>query len=259
VAEWYGGLFDVWSRARVLTAGCEVEFDAILPNGRDSDMRANIRGRHVRLESTVIGESDEDRGSFENFLQVKRQDPNATWWRPGPCDPPGARSPSLYYNSFRLYTKAYDKIAKNLDPEKSQCAADEPNVLLVSFSGAFVHPEKPGWEWALRELLDAQPNVCAYARIPPHLPDVSLHRWVTFTIQDLARRGVLSPEEYENRRRDYHRIMSAPRRLGGIVVFKNCKLATARINYNALDECAVTHAEMAELERIFAVPCSYAI
>ena len=46
VAEWYGGLFDVWARARALKAGCEVEFDAPLPNGRDSDMRAVVNGCH---------------------------------------------------------------------------------------------------------------------------------------------------------------------------------------------------------------------
>jgi hypothetical protein len=259
VAEWYGGLFDVWARARLLKAGCEVEFDAPLPNGRDSDMRAKIGGRHVRLENTVLGESDEDRKGFDNFLEAKKQDPKVIWQSPGKFDPPGARSPSPYYNSFRLYLKVYCKIAKNLDPDKSQCAADEPNILLVSFSGPFVHPETPGWGWGLDELFADQPNMGGRILPPPHLIDISLHAWIMFTAEDLVWHHVISAEERDARMNDYQRIISAPRRLGGILIFKNCQLATARINYNALDECSITHAEMADFERIFSVPCAYAL
>ena len=192
-AEWYGGLFDVWARARALKAGCEVEFDAPLPNGRDSDMRAVVNGRHFRIENTVIAESDDDRQSFNNYLAAKRQDPDVLWERSGD----DGRGPSPYYACLRLYAKVYDKIAKNLDPDKSQCAEDEPNILLVSFSGAFVHPDKPGWGWTLDELFDDQPNMCACAKMPPHLRDISLHRWVMFTAQDLFRRGVISAEQYD--------------------------------------------------------------
>ena len=259
VADWYGGLFDVWARARVLKVGCAVEFDAPLPNRRDSDMRAKIGGRHVRLENTVIAESDEDRKGFDNFLEAKKQDPKVIWQSPGKFDPPGARSPSPYYNCFRLYAKVYDKIAQNLDPDASQCAADEPNILLVSFSGAFVHPETPGWGWALDELFDDQPRMGGRIVPAPHLTDISLDAWIMFTAEDLVRRGVISTEHSNARMDDYHRIISAPRRLGGILIFKNCELATARINYNARDECSITHAEMAELEQIFSAPCGYAL
>ena len=224
-----------------------------MPNGRDSDMRAVVNGRHFRIENTVIAESDDDRQSFNNYLAAKKQDPDVLWEQSSD----DVRGPSPYYNSLRLYAKVYDKIAMNLDPDKSQCAEDEPNILLVSFSGAFVHPDKPGWGWALDELFDDQPNMCACAKMPPHLQDISLHRWVMFTAEDLFRRGVISAEQYDARLQDYHGIMSAPRRLGGILVFKNCTLATARINYNATDECSITHAEMAELERIFTAPCGY--
>ena len=109
------------------------------------------------------------------------------------------------------------------------------------------------------ELFDNQPNMGACATMPPHLIDISLHHWIMFAIDDLLRREVISAEERGARIRDYQRIMSAPRRLGGVLIFKNCTLATARINYNAHDECAITHAEMAELERIFTAPCGYAL
>ena len=245
-------------RARVLRSGCEVEFEAPLANG-DSDMRARVNGRHFRIENTVIADSDEDRQGFDNYLAARKQDPEAIWMRPGKFDPPNARGPSPYYNTLRLYAKVYDKIAKNLDPDKSQCEEDEPNVLLVSFSGAFVHPWKPGWGWALDELFDSQPSMGGRIIPAPHLTDISLDAWVMFTAEDLVRRGVISVEHYEARIDDYQRIMSAPRRLGGILIFKNCTLATARINYNASDECQITHAEMAELERIFTAPCGYAL
>lgn len=102
-----------------------------------------------------------------------------------------------YYNTFRLYAKVYDKIAKNLDPNKSQCADDEPNVLLVSFSGAFVHPEKPGWGRALNELFDDQPKMGGRIIPAPHVTDISLGAWIAFTAGELASRGVISAEEYD--------------------------------------------------------------
>ena len=80
-----------------------------------------------------------------------------------------------------------------------------------------------------------------------------------FTAENLVRQGKISIEQYHARIDDYHRIISAPRRVGGILIFKNCTLATARINYNATGECSITHAEMAELERIFTATCGYAI
>ena len=41
-------------------------------------------------------------------------------------------------------------------------------------------------------------------------------------------------KQYEKIMDNYVSVISAPRQLGGILIFKNCKLATARINYNAL-------------------------
>ena len=80
-----------------------------------------------------------------------------------------------------------------------------------------------------------------------------------FTAEDLVRRGLTSVEQYDARIRDYRRIIAAPRRLAASWLFKNCALAAARVNYNAMDECSITHAEMAELERIFTAPCGYAL
>jgi hypothetical protein len=58
---------------------------------------------------------------------------------------------------------------------------------------------------------------------------------------------------------DYQRVISAPKQVGGILIFKNCTLTTVRINDNALDKCSITDAEMAELERILSAPCGYAV
>jgi hypothetical protein len=258
VAEWYGGLFDLWCRATVLKARYDVEFDARLANGRDTDMRVKINGRHFRLECTVLGESNEDRQSFQRYLDAKRVDRNAVWMRPGTFDPPNGRSASPYYETFRMYAKVYDKIAGNLDPKRSQCADDEPNVLLVSLSGAFVHPDEPGWGWALDELLDDQPNMGGRIIPPADLTDISLGAWIDFTASELLKHGVISTDEYDARMNDWTNIIAAPRRLGGILLFKDCTLKTARVNYNSHEACSITHAEMAELERVFRTPCGYA-
>lgn len=57
----------------------------------------------------------------------------------------------------------------------------------------------------------------------------------------------------------WYDIIAAPRRLGGILLFKNCTLKMARINYNARETWSITHAEMVELERTFTAPCGYAL
>jgi len=122
--EWYGGIFDIWVRAALLRKLRVVEFDVPLPNGRDTDIRLKLGGRWMRLENTVITEDDESRKIWDRFLDDKKVDPKKVRVRPGPYDPPDAKGPSLYYNTLRLYAKVYDKIAKHLDPHKTQCADD---------------------------------------------------------------------------------------------------------------------------------------
>ena len=254
---WYGGLFDMWARATLIRQHRTLEFDVPLKNKRDTDIRLQLGDRHVRLENTVITEDDESRKVWECFLNDKKIDPNKILRRPGPYDPPDAKGPSPYYNTRRLYAKVYDKIAKYLNPDKAQCADDEPNVLLVSFRGIGVSPMKPGYGWALDELFDDQPSMAG--RIVPgeHLYDISLDAWIEFTLADLCEKKRITVDEYDERMRQFGDIAAAPRRLGGLMLFDGFRLATARINYNARDECSLTHTEIAELERLLGDPPKY--
>jgi len=254
---WYGGLFDMWARATLIREHRTLEFDVPLANGRDTDIRLQLGDRHVRLENTVITEDDESRDVWDRFLDDKKVDPDKILMRPGPYDPPDAKGPSPYYNTLRLYAKVFDKIAKHLDPDKAQCADDEPNVLLISFWGIGVSPTTPGYGWALDELFDNQPSMGGRIVPGPHLHDISLDAWIDFTAADLVRRGVLTVEQYDARMRRYGEIIAAPRRLSGVILFDGFKLTTARINYNARSEYYLTHAEMAELESLLGDPPEY--
>jgi len=252
---WYGGLFDMWARATLIRERRTLEFDVPLANGRDTDIRLQLGDRRVRLENTVITQDDESREVWDRFLDDKKVDPDKTLMRPGSYDPPDAKGPSPYYNTLRLYAKVYDKLARKLDPSKSQCADDEPNVLLLSFAGPGVYPDTPGYGWALDELF----NTRGAGRIVkgPHLHDISLDAWIEFTLADLCQKKRITVDEYDERMRQFGDIAAAPRRLGGVMLFDGFTLATARINYNARDECSLTHAEMAELERLLGDPPEY--
>jgi len=253
--NWYGGLFDVWARATLLKEGDSVEFDVPLPNRRDTDMRLQLHGRRIRLENTVLTEDDESRDVWDRFLDDKDAGNAEYLNRPGPYDPPDAKGPSPYYNTLRLYGKVYDKLAKNLDPAKSQFGDVEPNVLMLSFCGIGVRPNDPGYGWALDELFTTR----SAGRVvkAPHLQDISLDAWMEFTLDDMRRKGTISDDEYDYRMRRYGEIVDATRRLSGVLLFDGFELASARINYNAHDACLLTHADMAELQRRFSEPPSY--
>lgn len=153
---WYGGLFDMWVRSALLRQNREVEFDALLPNGRDSDVRLKMGQKWVRLESTVLSQDDEWKLVWDRYHDAQGAGATGGLSRPGEYDPPNARGPSVYYNMWRFYAKVYDKATEKLDPDKSQFADDEPNVLLVSFcsiggfTGSF-----GSYGWALDELFSA--------------------------------------------------------------------------------------------------------
>jgi len=244
--DWYGGLFDVWSKATACIKGKEVELDSPLPNGRESDLCVKVNGKRFHVESTVLTEDDESADVWKRFLAAKRVDPNKVLIRPGPYCPPNAKGPSPYYISLRFYAKVFDKLTQHLNPEKSQFADDQPNVLLVSCAGMVRH-DMPGIGWALDELFRAQPTM-ARTIVPETFTDISLDAWIDFRVRELIQQGKLTVDWYCEHS---HEVMAAPRRLGAIILFDGCKLMNARINYNADQSCAVTHKDMVELEDLF--------
>jgi hypothetical protein len=74
--------------------------------------------------------------------------------------------------------------------------------------------------------------------------------------EGLISKGKLSPSTYGSNER---RLLDAPRKLGAILLFDGFELAHARMNYNALPACAIQHADLAELERVFCQKPPYSI
>jgi hypothetical protein len=230
--DWYGGLFDLWTKATFAKSGKPFELDRPLPNGRDSDVCIQMNGRRFHVESTVFTRDDESEVVWRRYLIDKRLDPNKVLVRPGPYCPPNAKGPSLYYLTLRLYAKIFDKLAKNLNPSKSQFADDEPNVLLVSCSSAEARPDSPSVGWALDELFADQPKMTGMFVPESHL-DISLNAWVDYRASELIAQKKMTASwfcEHSNE------VMAAPRRLGAILLFDGCKLRNSRINYNSTED-----------------------
>lgn len=252
---WAAGTFEIFVKSRFLSKkGLTVKLDCALPNGRDTDIWLGMEGRAFNLECTVITESDEDREVWDRFMAAKKVDSNATLVRPGRFDSPESKSPSPYYDCLRFYAKVYDKLAKDLDPRKSQMSEDDPNVLLISFYSprAPLSPTSSGVGWALDELLANQPK--SRARLmdyPTGLTDISLLAWLDFTARDLHRKSRLDLERYHQ---DFHEIVAAPRKIGGILLFEACSLKASRVNYNTKERCSLSHHEIARLEKLLETP-----
>ncbi len=240
---WRGGLFELAMKTRFLDAATDVEFDAVLANGRDVDIRATVAGRSMCFEATVITESDEDQGVWARFMAAKDTDEHAVLIRPGEHDPEDANGPSPYYDCARVYLKVFDKLAKNWDPAKHQMSETDPNVILLSvWTGpGMPYTSSPGIGWALDELLADQPNAGAIKEMTRvGITDVSL---ATFLWSEAPAAA--------------HELIHAPRRLGAIALFNETRYSTGRINYNARDANQLSHTEMAAIETIAALPLTW--
>ncbi len=255
---WAAGVFENFVKSRFLREkGRTVELDWRLPNGKETDVRLETGGRTFYLECTAITESDEDRAVWERFMAANKVNSKATLVRPGRFDSPKSKSPSPYYDCLRFYAKVYDKLAKDLDPRKSQMSEDAPNVLLISFCSprAPLSPTNLGVRWALDELLANQPR--SEVRLidhPPGVTDVSLLTWLDFTAKDLQSKSRLDLSKY---REDFHEILAAPRKIGGILLFEACSWKVSRVNYNAKERCSLSHHEIARFERLLEAPASW--
>jgi hypothetical protein len=89
---------------------------------------------------------------------------------------------------------------------------------------------------------------------PESFTDISLEAWADYRAKELIAQGKITPEwYYENSRR----VLQAPRLLGGSLLFNAYRNAGARINYNAVAHCQLSHANMAALEELLAEPAEY--
>lgn len=252
VALWCAGLFEVFAKSTLLkrVGPSAVTFDTPLPSGRNTDIRLELNEKPLYLECTVITDSDEDRGTWDRFLEAKKVDPEVMLVRPGPFSPPNAKSPSPYYNCLRFYAKTYDKLAKDLNPLRCQCSEDSPNILLISFNywAGHMAPTDVGVGWALDELFADQPlSRLRLKDVTPGITDISLLGWLDFMANELITQSRLASESYSM---NLNKLLAAPRKLGGAMLFDDCSLKAARRNYNARKECQLPHRDLAELETL---------
>ena len=165
------------------------------------------------------------------------------------------RAINVYSRRRRLYQKVYEKIARDLDPDKSQCSRSEPNVLLISFAGPDMNPNKPGWTWPLDFLFNSDLQTSG-GGVTDENSSISLRDWVHHNVRQLCHQNLLTTDLFNDR---CQQLLDAPNYLGGIMLFRYCRLVLARVNYNAHDECRLSHAEMAELERLLSTRPSYSL
>ena len=240
VRRWRSGLFELAVKSRFLAAATDVEFDAVLRNGRDVDVRATVAGRPMCFDATVITESDEDQAVWTRFMAAKAADETAVLVRPGDHDSDDANGPSPYYDTIRVCLKLYDKLAKAFDPAKSQLSEDEPNVITLSvWTGHGIpYTSSPGIRWALDELFADQPNAGAVKEMTrPGLADVSLRHFL----------DKVAPQRAME-------LLQSPRRASAVGLFNETAYGKGRINYNASPAHQLSHPEMAAIEAITRLP-----
>lgn len=243
---WDSGFFELFVKSQLIKNGLQIELDCILPNSKENDIKISVGGTTYYLECTVLTDSDEDIKVWDKFMEAKKVDRVATLVRPGKYDEPNAKTPSLYYDCLRFYTKVYDKVAPMLNVEESQLLENTKNVLLVSICASrSILTHSPGVGWALDELLADQPRGNFS---PQGITDVSLSAWIEFTAKELMNSKKLDFAKYDE---NFHKIISAPRKIGAILLFNNCSLKESRVNYNAHKECKISHKEIAQIEAGF--------
>lgn len=252
--DWSAGQFEMFVKSRFLKEGLKVNLDYVLPNKKETDIRIEMEERSVFLECTIITDSDEDRKVWNRFKGDKNVYEKGILVRPGKFDSPNSKSLSEESKCRRFYVKVFEEIAEGLDPEKSQMKEDAPNVLLISFCCPLtsLSPRSLGVGWALDELLSDQPKSGARRKdYSPGIPDISLLTWLDFEAKRLHGKSRLDLNRYY---KDFRKIVAAPRKIGGILLFEACSFRASRVNYNAYKRCSLSHHEIARLEKLVEIP-----
>jgi hypothetical protein len=266
--EWHGQLFDLSLRARLLDVDAPVtNFDEKLPSGRDVDLTVNLLTRPVRIEATAHCESDEQQEIERRWIDEKKSDPELVLVQPGPFDPTDdagnliGREPLPAYGCVRVYGKVYEKLAKNLTPNATQFDGTVPTILAINLPRGGNRARR-GAEMAIEELFsEGRGDVVRSRSVLPGRIDDTLLGWLDHHADELIKQSERKKEEhgeckftvdeYFKRRRE---LLMAPAKISAIAVFERYSFSFGRMNYNALPSCVLTHAEMAELDKLLATP-----
>ena len=228
-SKWMGGLFEVIAKSALLK--CDLlsvgALDWKLSNGKVIDAKITIGQRTVGVEMTTLGESNTSKQRWRDHCEAIKEDSGESFYD----------RQDAHTQGRRLFEKVYEKIATGFNPTKSQLLPEAPNLLLIGFFPLIsdLTPTSPSIGWALDELFARQPS-----------QNTSLN----------------SLEAYlrHNRRvqaGDVAELLSAPSQISGVLLFHQCRLKVARINYNAREAYRLTHEEMACFEKTLACPPVY--
>lgn len=225
---WMAGLFEVFSKATLLKSGV-LSVDALdwaLPNGRNVDARVCIGQHYICVECTTRGESEAGKQRWRDHCEALADNPDRTYFE----------RQDAYTAGRMLYGTVYNKLAPDWTVSKTQLCPDSSNLLLISLHSVVsdLRSDAPSIGWALDELFGSQPN--------GGTTPISLQ---TYLLHD------------ERRRSQFSELIAAPTQISGVLLFDNCKLAQARINYNAHDACRISHEVMALFEKVFSQPPPY--
>jgi hypothetical protein len=244
--QWLSGIFDLAVKARILSVISNkkcVELESIVNSKSDKKCDVIIKCKSLTycIESTVLNQSKEDEEVYKRWMNDIKNGGSKVMCRPGKFDPPNSKGPSPYYDCWRTYAKVYDKIAHDLNPQKTQMSSNEPNLLILlneAERGCLL-----GIQWAIDELFIDQP---AGKRNGPI--DISLAGWIEHT----AREKKIDSGEFC---KSYYDLISAPRKISGILIFENNRLMHSQINHHATHK--LSHSEMACFDKIFEQPFDY--
>lgn len=228
-SSWMGGLFEVFAKSALLKSDL-LSVDALdrqQSNSKIIDAKITIGQRTVGVEMTTLGESDQSERRWRNHCEAIKEDSSESFYD----------RQDAYTQGRRLFDKVYEKIAPTFDPTRSQLLPEAPNLLLIGLSPLIsdLTPTSPSIGWALDELFSDQPN--------GNTSQVSLAAYLQHKLK--GKSGLLE------------KMLEAPRQVSGILLFHGCTLGHARINYNATDQCRISHSEMAIVEGILAQPPAY--
>lgn len=234
-------LFELSMRARALRAEAAglvdgVNFDVLLPNGRDVDIQLLVGDRHLWLECTELTDSDDDRKANRLFNDRFRRIPTI---RPEP------RFGDPYFGTRRIYEKYYDKLAKDGNPEKTQTSDDEPNAFLISF-GAFCGPlrsSSPSADWAFEDLFGPELRTLDPLIVSPRTLNCSLDWLLKEKYGSTAVTGLAAMRH----------------RLGAVLSFDAAAFQGVELNPTAYASNAFTPSELNLLSAVFAEPMGWEI
>ena len=243
--QWEGKLFELSIKARLLQQCVPIEFDCPLgvpKKGKgcpDVDVRLGINERTANLECTVLTQSERDEENWNSLIEAKKIDP----------DHVGGWGVDLYANARRFLLKVYDKIAKDLDPNKSQCQPGALNVLLISFPDPCDYGSDDPWvDWAIDQLFS--PDRRRFGSVngaDSERTDISLG---TCLIHHARTKFASSPEKFMRVVKDWPELAELPRHISAILMFDRSAFVRGRINYHAFAKSSISHREMVEFESL---------